>query len=196
MSTARQRTANKLNAQNSTGPTSPEGRAKSSLNRLSHGFASSATIMPGENPEEFKALLDSLTAEHEPQGPTEQILVEHLAMNQWLSLRAFRLQGFAFLHQQLNTDDKFSMPKDLALLIRYKTTSDNAFHKAHNDLVKTQKERKNSEIGFEPQSTSAEPEIDPKIVPITAVETDFEPETAAPAGEFAFSDARFLKKAV
>ena len=80
MATERQKEANKLNAQKSTGPKTPEGKAKSCLNRLSHGFASNATVMPGEDPEEFKALLSDLTGEHQPATATEQILVEKMAI--------------------------------------------------------------------------------------------------------------------
>jgi hypothetical protein len=66
MATPNQIAANKANAQKSTGPKTAEGKAASSLNRLSHGFASHATIIPGENPEEFRALVADLMAEHQP----------------------------------------------------------------------------------------------------------------------------------
>ena len=158
MPTERQIAANRLNAQKSTGPKTEEGKAKSCLNRLSHGLASSATIVPGENPEEFKALLTDLMTEYDPATPTEQVLVEKMCMNQWLSLRAFRLQGEAFLDRQL-MGESFGIPKDLGVLIRYQTSAERTFHKAHNELVKAQKERKNSEIGFESQKPAAKPEI-------------------------------------
>src|SRR5579862_758133 len=101
MSTLRQIVANQLNAQKSTGPKTEEGKAKSSMNRLSHGFASAATIMPGEDPDEFKALLDDFATEYQPATATEEVLIEKMAVNQWLSLRAFRLQGYAFMNQSL-----------------------------------------------------------------------------------------------
>src|ERR1700678_2552498 len=121
MATPAQVAANRSNAQKSTGPTSAEGKAKSSSNRLTHGFASHAILMPGEDPKEFRALLDSLVEEHQPATETEQILVEKMALNQWLSLRAFRLQSYAFLGESLKLGDslkdgKFSIPKDLGLL--------------------------------------------------------------------------------
>ena len=150
MATPNQIAANRENSQKSTGPKTAEGKAASSLNRLSHGFASHATIIPGENPEEFKALVTGLMSEHQPATDTEQILVEKMALNQWLSLRAFSLQGKVFLVQTFG-GDKYGIPKDLGLLIRYQTSAERAFHRAHTDLVKTQKERKKSEIGFEPQ---------------------------------------------
>ena len=157
MATERQIEANKLNSQKSTGPTSPEGKAKSCLNRLSHGLASNATIVADESPEEFQALLYDLMGEYDPATPTEQILVEKMCVNQWLSLRAFRLQGEAFLDLKLMSDS-FGIPKTLGLLIRYHAAAERAFHRAHTELVKTQKERKKSEIGFEPQNASQPPE--------------------------------------
>ena len=178
MATPSQIAANKQNSQKSTGPKTAEGKATSSLNRLSHGFASHATIIPGENPEEFKALVTDLMGEHQPETPTEQILVEKMAVNQWLTLRAFSLQGKLFLGQTLS-GDQFGIPKDLGLLIRYQTSAERAFHKAHTELVKTQKQRKKSEIGFEPQNAgqppdqpAAQPKTEPKTPNITWVEPD------------------------
>ena len=49
------------------------------------------------------------------------------------------------------------VPKNLGLLIRYHTSAERAFHRAHNELVKTQKERKKSEIGFVPQNAAQPP---------------------------------------
>ena len=98
MATPNQIAANKQNAQKSSGPKTPEGKATSSLNRLSHGFASNtARLVPGEDPEEFHSLVVDLVGEHQPATQTEQILVEKMALNQWLSLRAFHLQGKVFL---------------------------------------------------------------------------------------------------
>ena len=54
--------ANIQNAKKSTGPVTPEGKATSSKNRLSHGFASSTRFIHDEDPEEFNALLDDLAA--------------------------------------------------------------------------------------------------------------------------------------
>src|SRR6185437_8947777 len=102
-------------------------------------------------------------AEHQPANLTEQILVDQMAMSYWLSKRAVRLQTHAFITQtNLPGDAKFAPPADLGILIRYKTSSDNAFLKAHNQLLKVQKERNKSEIGFVPQP-AAKP-VDPPPV--------------------------------
>ena len=159
MATEKQIEANRLNAEKSTGPTSPEGQARSCMNRLSWGFASNTVIIPGEDPAEFRGLVEDLLAEHQPVCVTEQILVEKMALHQWLSLRAFRLQGEAFLDLTLQGDG-FGIPKSLGVLIRYQTSAERTFHRAHNELVKAQKERKKSEIGFESQKV-AEAAVEP-----------------------------------
>ena len=96
MATPAQIAANKLNAEKSTGPKTPEGKAKSSMNRLTHGFASPACIIPGEDGAILMALINDLKAEFEPATTTEEILVEKMAQAQWLTQRALNLQGEAF----------------------------------------------------------------------------------------------------
>src|ERR1700734_3081221 len=151
MATPRQITANKLNSEKSTGPQSPEGKAKSSRNRLSWGFASNTIVIPGEDPDELRRLIEDFMAEHQPATVTEQVLVEKMAQNHWLTLRAFRLQSEAFLTQKLRCEES-GIPKTLGLLIRYHTSAERAFHCAHNELVKAKKQRQKSEIGSERQN--------------------------------------------
>ena len=148
MATQRQIEANRANATKSTGPRTPAGKAKACLNAFSHGFAGGVHFLRDEDPKEFNALLADLTRDHEPATHTEQILVEKMALNQWLSLRATRLQSIT-----LGTREPWKpIPTELGLLIRYQTAADRAFHKAHAELLKIQKERKNLEIGFVPQN--------------------------------------------
>ena len=49
------------------------------FNALRHGVLSRYTVLPWEDADEYEALLASLVAEHRPQGPTEEHLVEELA---------------------------------------------------------------------------------------------------------------------
>ncbi len=151
MATPAQIAANQANAHKSTGPKTPEGKAKSCRNRLSWGFNSNTIVIPGEDPNELRCLLEDFMAEHQPATVTEQILVEKMAQNHWLALRAFRLQGETFLTQKLRCEES-GIPKNLGLLIRYHTSAERAFHKAHNELLKAKKQRQNSEFGFEPQT--------------------------------------------
>jgi hypothetical protein len=160
----RRTAANRENAKKSTGPITLEGKGKSCLNRLSHGFASNTRLIAGEDPEEFYALLNDLIQEHNPATPTQQMLVEDMAHNRWLNLRAFRLQGDILANRTVF----IGIPKELALLIRYQTTADRAFHRAYTALLKSQKQTENSDHGFESQkaasasqTTAAAPPADP-----------------------------------
>jgi hypothetical protein len=46
----------------------------SRLNALRHGVLSQHTVLPWEDPDEYRQLAEALAAEHNPQGPTEEAL--------------------------------------------------------------------------------------------------------------------------
>jgi hypothetical protein len=174
MATQAQVIANQANSQRSTGPVTEEGKAKSCLNRLSHGFASSTRFIRGEDPEQFNALLHDLTREFEPVTPTQQILVEMMAHHRWIFLRAARLQG----DQMVRMSTVGDVLRTLPLLIRYQTTAERAFHKAHSELLKARKQNGNREIGFESQKAPEPVEVAAEPVPASP---DPAPEPPAPA---------------
>ena len=59
--------------------TRPRGTELSRFNALRHGILSRYTVLPWEDGAEYAAIVAALTAEHNPQGPTEEHLVEELA---------------------------------------------------------------------------------------------------------------------
>jgi len=83
MATPRQIEANRRNAQKSTGPRTPEGKAAVSMNSLRHGLRARTVVLPGENHQEFLQLCDDLEAEWEPLTRTEQFYVEQMAIAHW-----------------------------------------------------------------------------------------------------------------
>jgi hypothetical protein len=104
-------------------------------------FTTADLIIEGESPEDFNALLDLLTEEHEPRTTTETILVQSMAQHHWFSQRAVRLQN-----ANIENDKK------LALYIRYQSINDRAFSKCLTDLLKLRAERRKEQIGFESQN--------------------------------------------
>src|SRR5262245_5857405 len=58
------------------------------FNAKRHGILAKHTILPGEDPEQYAELLQSLIAEHQPQGPTELALVEDVANCLWRKRRS------------------------------------------------------------------------------------------------------------
>ena len=150
-----QLTANRANAQLSTGPKSDAGRAISSQNRTTHGLArhnGSFVLLSSEDPNGFEALKASLAAEHQPSTETESILINSMAESHWLANRAQTLQNTCLDPQtgQITDAAMFS------LYLRYQTTHTRAFHKCLNDLLKLRSERRKTENGFEAQERKNE----------------------------------------
>src|ERR1035437_7669571 len=56
MATPAQITANRANAQKSTGPRSVEGKSASRFNALKHGIDAASIVIPGEDPADYAAL--------------------------------------------------------------------------------------------------------------------------------------------
>jgi hypothetical protein len=96
MSTPAQLAANQANSQLSTGPVSPEGKALSSRNRLSHGFRSSTVLLPGDDPAEYEDLLTELSEHFAPRDLTETRLIREMADAEWRLRRVRRHMESAF----------------------------------------------------------------------------------------------------
>src|SRR3990172_7614324 len=88
MTTEAQINANRQNAQRSTGPKSPQGKARAALNALKHGLRARIIIedthsITGERSAPFAALLSDLVAELAPVGVLESHCVETIALSIW-----------------------------------------------------------------------------------------------------------------
>ena len=57
------------------------------FNALRHGVLSRYTVLPWESVDEYQAVVEALVAEHRPQGPTEEHLVEEVAGILWRKRR-------------------------------------------------------------------------------------------------------------
>jgi low affinity Fe/Cu permease len=155
MSTSSQIAANQSNAQRSTGPRSPQGKAIVALNNLRHGFYGVFRVLGWEDQEQFDILSVNLHGEHKPSTPTETALVDKMAQSLWLSKRAVFLQDVSFNVAEPTCLDE----KQLALYIRYQTTNDRAFNKSLDQLLKLRAEKRKQEIGFESQKRRQEEDV-------------------------------------
>ena len=93
MLTDRKIEANRQNAQHSTGPSTPEGRAAVRLNGLKHGLCAETIVVPGEDPAQFEALLEAYRVEYKAATPTDEFLVRQVAMADWRLLRLHRIEA-------------------------------------------------------------------------------------------------------
>lgn len=87
MATEKQIAANRANAQKSTGPSTPEGKAKSSLNSLRHGLLARTVVLQGESEDRFNETFQAVLDEFNPATPTEYLLVENMAVAHWRKRR-------------------------------------------------------------------------------------------------------------
>jgi hypothetical protein len=139
--------ANRQNAQQSTGPTSEEGKATSSRNNFRHGFTGAFCLLPHESREEFDQLVADLSEEHQPATVTESILVNDMARHYWLHQRALRMQEECFSFDLTAPDTQ----KQLDLFVRYGGTHERAFARCLAALLKLRKDKLALERGFESQ---------------------------------------------
>ena len=74
---------NRENAKKSTGPRTPEGKARSRFNATRHRLTGQVTLLPEDDFNSYNKLLADFTHEYLPVGATELGLVATLATAQW-----------------------------------------------------------------------------------------------------------------
>jgi len=92
MATLKQIRANRLNAQKCTGPSSAEGKARSSGNALKSGIQAESEVLPWEDPAERAALRDEYTHHNQPRTPQERAVVDNLVHGEFLFRRLRRTE--------------------------------------------------------------------------------------------------------
>ena len=85
--------SNRANAQFSTGPRTPEGKHRSSLNALRHGLTGQLIVMPTEDLEAYRRHLASFADDFRPKGAMESNLVQSLADTAWRLHRIAALEA-------------------------------------------------------------------------------------------------------
>ncbi|MGE5295463.1 MAG: hypothetical protein ACM3VT_11600 [Solirubrobacterales bacterium] len=112
MASVAQIQANRSNAQKSTGPRTPQGKAAASQNAVKHGLLAEQVVIHGEDPAEFDLYREGMLAELAPEGTVEAMLAERAVSLAWRLRRAERLQSavFATVYRE-NADDIVLWPK-------------------------------------------------------------------------------------
>ena len=177
MSTIKQIDANRRNAQNSTGPRTSEGKAHSAANGLKHGLTATQIVLPSEDAAEFDELAQAFRAEHDPQTPTELILLDQLIAAAWRLRRARSLET-GFYERQIRPLNHYNPEKDPAehvtqiylsdigpksmidSLARYESRMERSFYRALAELRKLRASRPPS-----PDPEEANLQNEPNFVP-------------------------------
>jgi hypothetical protein len=194
MSTAAQKSANAANSRRSTGPTTEDGKQKASKNSAKHYLTAKQLVVPGEDPEAYTELHQSLAESWSPANAQESLLVEQIAQNAWRLARVRRLEvatfewmmptleaspvipGACHMRTLANHDDAMARAfhenaKAFDNLRRYTTPIERAYHNAIAELTKLQKERKKSEIGSVSQTPESGKVFSTSSTPAAVQET-------------------------
>jgi hypothetical protein len=93
MASEAQIAANRLNAQRSTGPRTPQGKAMMQRNPLRHGLSAASVVLFYESEAEFEQFRQDLASDFRPQGAEECALVEQIAILRWRLRCASRVEA-------------------------------------------------------------------------------------------------------
>ena len=149
MATAQQISANRQNAQKSTGPRTPEGKATVSQNALKHGLLSAAVLLPKEDETDFLEFSQCLRSHLAPVGEWEIFLADRIIANAWRLRRVTMAETSIFTNkgtlsesaaQYCSSDVGLSFMRaeqetgGLTKLSRYEVTIERGMYKAMHDL--------------------------------------------------------------
>ena len=135
---AKQQEANQKNAQQSTGPKTPEGKEAIRFNALTYGLRTRCHLIPFEDPAELVQLGEEFAAEWQPQTRTERSYVETMVTSYWLLKRVSKSE------QKIHLEIKFGplQFKMLESAAKLRAQLERSFRTAVADMKQSQKERK------------------------------------------------------
>ena len=93
--------ANRANAQHSTGPRTPSGKAAVARNAQSHGLYGANTPDTGEDRAAYNKLYEDLRIRFAPDGVAETALVAQLASIMWLLSRVAAAENAVYADHDL-----------------------------------------------------------------------------------------------
>ncbi len=137
--------ANRCNAAKSTGPSSPEGKARVAKNAIRHGLFAKEVVLTGthldESPRQFNALLTQFYNDFKPESALEIACVERMAAAAWRTRRAYKFEVAALRRASLMAaadSPLHHLPdeKSIDKLIRYESMLDREFARAYNQLLR------------------------------------------------------------
>jgi hypothetical protein len=172
---------NRANAQHSSGPTSPAGKARSSQNALKNGLYSTSAKLPTEDDEEFLAYSAAFTADLKPVGATQEALVEIVSDNSWRLRRVRRLMEVQtnlltlFVEPSGNLQNFF---RDQAAVLRTLDTMGRHEQRLQNGTLKALKQLKELQKEARLEQERSEKKTQSGFVPAPQFKTAAASETA------------------
>src|ERR1700686_5070263 len=151
----------RANGAKSRGPTTPEGKEKSSRNSLKHGLTAGAgnILLDCEDPHEFEENFNKFIRIHEPATPAENDIVEEMVAARWRIRRMWTIETGLFNAEILTQTAGADSPdpslhlasafraladdsRSLALASRYEARLQRLYDRAYKTLRELQQVRK------------------------------------------------------
>ena len=108
----------RANGAKSHGPTTPEGRAISSRNSLTHGLSAQSVVLSAESTEDFQTLLDAHIHQFHPANHVEMELVRVMVIARWRLRRILAIETSLLANELVrraeDIDDEFSEMTDVS----------------------------------------------------------------------------------
>ena len=148
MATPAQLTANRANAQHSTGPRSAEGKSVSRFNALKHGVDAASMTLPGEDPAAYQALADGYDEIYQTETVMHRFLIDSMIRADWHKQRLQRLEADLIRKLLAETPGASLLDvmmsdtpggKLLARTQRQIASHERAWFRAHRELVRLAK---------------------------------------------------------
>ena len=92
MPTNRKSDSARANGVKSKGPKTPEGKATSSKNAVTHGLTANFTVLDHESQDDFQILLDAYVNRFQPADDVELELIHTMAITRWRIRRVAELE--------------------------------------------------------------------------------------------------------
>src|SRR5438876_5789073 len=159
-STLKSETA-RANGAKSRGPTTDEGKEKSSRNSIKHGLTAGNgnILLDCEDPDQFHEVLNKLLGIHAPATPAETDLVEEMVAARWRTRRMWTIETGLLNAEILTQQSKTDTPdpnihltmafrsltddsRSLALANRYEARLQRLYDRAYKTLRELQQLRK------------------------------------------------------
>jgi hypothetical protein len=193
------RAAARANGAKSQGPVTPEGKAKSALNAITHGLTATAIVLTTESKEKYEALLASYLERCDPDGPIEIDLVEEIVAAKWQQRRVATmitaLMDVTMDRMEKEIGDEFenidngartvlafaneaNQSATLALLNRYAARHAREYHRALKHLREIQSERRDQNDPPAAPNEKSQNEPKPDLTPEPSTTSESESELA------------------
>jgi hypothetical protein len=150
MATDKQIEANRRNAKHSKGPTTDEGKRKSSRNALKHGLTAKDLLLPQENPQEFQERLEHWQGFYGSDDPGQEALVRRAVVDSWRLDRCVRHETATLAervhHAVMDFDNKReARAEELGQRLIFEPIGRMAPAQVHDPVVRARLERRQAD---------------------------------------------------